>query len=43
MKQAAECLKELLSTHSLYDMEELISFWRVKGANLVLAGPFVEL
>lgn len=43
VKQGAECLKELLGKCNLGGMKDLISFWRAKGANLALAGPFVEL
>lgn len=42
-KQGAECLKQLLGTCDVHDMKGLILFWRAKGINLALAGPFVEL
>lgn len=42
-KQGAECLKRILHGYNLRDMKSLVSFWRARGANLALAGPFVEL
>ncbi|KAH8421601.1 ATP adenylyltransferase, partial [Colletotrichum scovillei] len=42
-KQGAECLKQILRGYNLRDMKSLVSFWRARGANLALAGPFVEL
>lgn len=42
-KEGAECLKQLLGTCNLDDLKSLVLFWRARGANIPVAGPFVEV